>query len=214
MSTMPCALQIFRTLETFRQLLADGLLDDARPGEADQRARLRDMDVAEHGIGRRDAAGGRVGQHDDVGLASLAQQLHSDRGAWQLHQREDAFLHARAARGCEHDERRALLDGSFETLDHGLAGRHTERAAHEIEILHRDHDRQPIELAVAELDRVVGAGLAACVLEPVGVAALVAELQRIDRHVGHGDVEPGLAVEHRLHARSRRSCACDSQSRE
>ena len=37
MSTMPCCLRYSGALETFRQLLADGLLDDARPGEADER---------------------------------------------------------------------------------------------------------------------------------------------------------------------------------
>ncbi len=55
--------QIFRALESFRQLFADGLFDDARPGETDLRARLGDMDVAQHGKGGGDAAGGRVGQH-------------------------------------------------------------------------------------------------------------------------------------------------------
>ena len=57
----------------FGQLLADGLLDDARAGEADQRARLGDVDVAEHGVGGGDAAGGRVGEDDDVGQPGLAQ---------------------------------------------------------------------------------------------------------------------------------------------
>ena len=42
-------------------------------------------------------------------------------------------------------------------------------------------DRQAFELAEAELDRVVQAGLGARVLEAVDVAALVAELQRIGR---------------------------------
>ena len=65
----------------------------------------------------------------------------------------------------------------------------------------RHHHRQAVEPAEAELDRVIGAGLAARVLEAVDVAALVAELQRIDRHVRDRDVEPGLAVEHRLEAR-------------
>src|SRR6266545_5745159 len=69
-------LEIFRPLKAVGQLLADGLLDDARPGKTDERARFRNMDVAEHGIGRGDAAGGRIGEHDDVGPARLAQHLH------------------------------------------------------------------------------------------------------------------------------------------
>jgi hypothetical protein len=67
MSTMPCSLQIFGALEALRQFLADGLLDDALAGKADQRAGLGDLHVAQHGVGGGDAAGGRVGQHDDIG---------------------------------------------------------------------------------------------------------------------------------------------------
>ena len=69
MSTMPWSCRYSDSLEPFRQLLADGLLDHARAGKADQRAGLGDMHVAQHGIGRGDAAGGRIGEHDDVGLA-------------------------------------------------------------------------------------------------------------------------------------------------
>ncbi len=68
MSTMPCSFRYSRALEAVRQFLADGLLDDARAGKADQRAGLGNMHVAQHRIGRGDAAGGRIGQHDDVGL--------------------------------------------------------------------------------------------------------------------------------------------------
>ena len=177
--------EIFGALEAFRQFLADGLLDHARAGKADQRAGLGDMHVAEHGIGGGDAAGGRIGEHDDVGLLGLAQHLHGDGGARQLHQREDAFLHARAAGGREHDERRLPLHRGFQAVDHRFAGRHAERAAHEIEILHADGHRQAVEAADAELDRVLQAGLGARVLQAVGIAALVAELERIERHLRH-----------------------------
>ena len=63
--------QIFGALEAFGQLFADGLLDDARAGKADQRAGLGDVHVAQHRVGGGDAAGGRVGQHDDVGQAGF-----------------------------------------------------------------------------------------------------------------------------------------------
>ena len=99
--------EIFGALEAVGQLLADGLLDDARAREADQRAGLRDVHVAEHRVGGRDAAGGRIGQHHDVGLARLAQHLDRDGGARKLHQRQNALLHARAAGGRKHDEGRA-----------------------------------------------------------------------------------------------------------
>ena len=93
--------QIFGALEALGKLLADGLLDDARTGEADERAGLGDVDVAQHGVGGRDAAGGRIGQHDDVGQLGVAQALHGDGRARHLHKRQDAFLHARTARGGE-----------------------------------------------------------------------------------------------------------------
>ena len=107
---MPWSREIFGALEAFRQLLADRLLDDARAGEADDRAGLGDVDVAEHRVGRGDAAGRRIGQHDDIGQPRLAQTPHGDGRARHLHQREHAFLHARAARGREDDERRALFE--------------------------------------------------------------------------------------------------------
>ena len=69
MSTMPWSRRYSALLKSLRQLLADGLLDHARAGEADQRARLGDVHVAQHRVGGGDAAGGRIGQHHDVGPA-------------------------------------------------------------------------------------------------------------------------------------------------
>ena len=100
----------------------------------------------------------------------------------KLHQRKNSFLHARPSGGGEHDERRILVDRRLQALDHGLAGGHAERTAHEIEILHADDHRQTFELAEPELDGVPGSGLAARVLEAIGVAALVTKFQRIERH--------------------------------
>src|SRR5207237_5225762 len=57
--------QELAALEAFRQLLTDGLLDDARPRESDQRFRLRDVQVAEHREARGHAARRRVGQQRD-----------------------------------------------------------------------------------------------------------------------------------------------------
>ena len=54
-------------LKALGQRLADGLLDDARTGKPDERLRLGDVDVAEHGEARRDAAGRRIGEDGDVG---------------------------------------------------------------------------------------------------------------------------------------------------
>src|SRR5262249_13849537 len=63
-------------LEAVGQFLADGLLDDPRAGKTDERARLSDMNISEHRVGGGNSAGGRVRQHDDIGLSRLAQHLH------------------------------------------------------------------------------------------------------------------------------------------
>ena len=69
--------QIFGALESLGQLLADGLLDHPLAGEADQRARLGDLDVAEHRVGGGDAAGRRIGEDDDIGQARLPSALRA-----------------------------------------------------------------------------------------------------------------------------------------
>ena len=118
--------QVFGALESVRQFLADGLLDHAGAGKADQRAGFGDLHVAQHGVGRGDAAGGRIGQHHDIGQFRLAQHLHAHRGARHLHQRQNAFLHAGAAGGREHDERRFLFQRKFKPAHDRFAGRHAE----------------------------------------------------------------------------------------
>ena len=67
MSTMPCSIRYsarWKPSGSFSRMVCS---ITRGAGEADQRAGLGDLDVAEHGVGRGDAAGGRVGQHDDVG---------------------------------------------------------------------------------------------------------------------------------------------------
>ena len=89
--------QELAALEAFGQRLAHGLLDDARAGEADQRARLGDVEVAEHRQARGHAARGRVGQHGDERQARLRHPRQHRTRLAHLQQREQAFLHARAA---------------------------------------------------------------------------------------------------------------------
>ena len=131
------------------------MLDNARAGKTDQGAWLRDVHVAQHSIGCGDAAGRRVGEDDDVGFARLANALHRNRRTRQLHQRQDAFLHPRAARRGEHHEWAAFLDCGVEPLDHRLARSHAQRAAHEIEILDTDDCGEAVELAITELHRII-----------------------------------------------------------
>jgi hypothetical protein len=54
--------QELASLKSFRQLLPDRLLDDARAGESNQRARLGNVHVTEHREAGGHAAGRRVGQ--------------------------------------------------------------------------------------------------------------------------------------------------------
>ena len=139
-STMPCSSRYSERWKPARQLLADRVLDHARAGEADDGVGLGDMDVAQHGERGRDAAGRRIGQHDDVGQARLLHLAHRDGGAGELHQRQDALLHARPARGGEDDQRRLARDGEVGRHHQPLAHRGAHRAAHEAEIEQR-HDR-------------------------------------------------------------------------
>ena len=113
----------------------------------------------------------------------------------QLHEREHALLHARPAGGGEDDERPPPLLGRHHAGDDRLAGRHAERAAHEIEILHRRDHRQRLDRAGADQHGIGEAGLGPRVAQAVGVAALVAEFQRVERHLGEGDRLPRAAVE-------------------
>ena len=53
-------------LEPFGQLLANGVADNALPGEADERFGLGQDDVAVHSERRGDAAGGGIGDDRDV----------------------------------------------------------------------------------------------------------------------------------------------------
>ena len=104
-SRKPCSQQKLAALKAFRQFLADRLLDDARTRETDQRAGLGDVQVAQHGEAGGDAARRRVGQHADVGNAGLIQTHQRGTDLRQLHQADSAFLHARAARGGDDDQR-------------------------------------------------------------------------------------------------------------
>ena len=90
-----------------------------------------------------------------------------------------------------------LLGRRLEPGDDGGADRHAERAGDEIEILHRDGDRVAEQLAGRDQHGVVHAGLGARFLEAVGVALLVAEFQRIERHRGQRHDVVLAAVEER-----------------
>ena len=102
--------QKLAALEALGQRLAHGLLNHARTGKADQRARLGDIQVAEHRQARRHAAHGRIGHHRDERQPGARQARQRGAGLGHLHQRQQRLLHARAAGGGEAHQAAALRD--------------------------------------------------------------------------------------------------------
>ena len=92
-------------LEAVGQLPADRPGGDPRAGEADQRVRLGEVDVAERRERGEHAAGRRVGHDRDERHAGQPQALDRGHGLGQLHQGQRALLHPRAADGRHDDER-------------------------------------------------------------------------------------------------------------
>ena len=72
-----------------------------------------------------------------------------------------------------------------------------ERAAHEIEILHRDDHRQAVERAARGDQRILLAGLGAGLLQPVGVALVVAERSGSAGTSGAGSASMDAVIEQR-----------------
>ena len=65
--------QKFASLEALRQSLANCLLDDSRAGKSDERFRLGNIYVAQHGETGRDATGSRVSQYRNKRGAQFAE---------------------------------------------------------------------------------------------------------------------------------------------
>src|SRR5215467_14146698 len=63
----------FATLESRGKLLSNGLFDHARTGEADQRSRLGNIQIAKHGERSGDASSSRVRKNGNVWHASFIQ---------------------------------------------------------------------------------------------------------------------------------------------
>ncbi len=166
----------FRGLETLRQLLADGVADDALAGEADERVRLGYDDVAVHGERRGDAAGRRVGDDRDIRQMRGAVALKGARGFRHLHEGYQALLHARAARRREDDDRKVLFGGALEQARHLLA-HHVAHRPHEKRRLHdADGHAQAGDGAHARAHGLLEPRLLALGLELVQVTG---ELQRV-----------------------------------
>ena len=98
--------------------------------------------------------------------------------------------------------------------DQRLAGGHAQRAAHEVEVLHGGDHRHAVDACRRRRGSRPPPVLVARVLQPVGVALLVAELQRIDRRPSANvDVSQAAVVEEVLRSARRAASACDGRIR-
>src|SRR5258708_39216163 len=107
--------QEFGALKAFGEFLANGLLDDARAGETDERAGLANIEVAEHGETGGNATSGGIGEHGNVGQFFVVEAREGRGNFGELHEADGAFHHARAARAGNGDEGLAGVDGESDT---------------------------------------------------------------------------------------------------
>src|SRR5437879_10357151 len=78
--------QEFGTLKAFGEFLADGLLNDARAGKTNERARFADVEVAEHGKAGGDAARGGISEDGDIGQLFVIEAREGGGNFGELHQ--------------------------------------------------------------------------------------------------------------------------------
>src|SRR5262245_21626918 len=173
--------QEFRPLEALGKRLPDRLGDDPRPGEPDQRARLGEDDVAQHREARGDAAGGGIGEDRDVRQAGGPEPLEGGRGLGHLHQREDAFLHPRAARRRDDDDRQMLVDRQLDRPRELFPHHRAHAAAEEAELEDGQARRLPADRCDAADDRLVARGLLSGGPHALALLLGVLEAERIGR---------------------------------
>ena len=171
--------QEFGALEAFGELLADGLLDDARSREANERAGFGDVEVAEHGEAGGDAAGGRVGEHADVGQAEIVHLREAGGDLGQLHQADDALHHARAAGSGEDDKRAARLQAAVDGAGDGFADDRAHAATDEAVFHGADDDRMRADVADGVDDGVAESGLALSGDEAFAIGLAIDEVERV-----------------------------------
>ncbi len=187
--------QKLAALETGRQLFPHGLFDHPRSGEADQRFRLGDIDVAQHREAGGNAAGGRVGQHRQVGDAVLGQPGQRRAGFGHLHQRHQGLLHPRPAAGGEADERAVLVQGGLRGADEALAHHRAHGAGHEGKLEGNGDDWNALEPAAHGDQRVFFVMGFLRLRQPVAVFFAVFEFQKIGRFDALADFGGSILVE-------------------
>jgi len=101
-------------------------------------------------------------------------------GFGHLHEREQAFLHARTAGGGKADEGHFLLDGGFDAAHEALAHHGAHGAAHEVELEAGGDHVDAFDRAAHDDERIGLARVLQGLLQALGVLAAVLELERID----------------------------------
>src|SRR5690606_6515702 len=122
--------QEFASLEAFRELLAYGLLDHARAGEADQRFGFGYDHITKHCQAGRHTTVNRIGENRNERQAFLTHAGQHCRGLGHLHQGNQCFLHPRTAGSRETDQRTALLEGHVGRLYKALTDDGSHGATH------------------------------------------------------------------------------------
>ena len=89
--------QKFRTLKSFRQILADGLFNDSGTGKSHQRPWFCKDNISKHGKTGADASGGRVCQNGNIQKSCFAVLLNCLGSLCHLHKGYDSFLHPGSA---------------------------------------------------------------------------------------------------------------------
>ena len=163
----------------------------ARITQRDREIVNLDEEIQQRGEARRHAARGGVAEDDEEGQPRLLHHARGDHGARHLHERDRALLHPRAAGGGEHHQRAVLQHGQARGRHQRLAHARAHGTAEEGEFEGGAHGAVASDGAVRDHHRVLLAGARLRVLQPVGVAAPVAEAERVG-----GEVDWNLEISH------------------
>src|ERR1700739_288144 len=170
-----------RALEAFGKFLPDRLLNHARAGETDQRSRLGNVQIPEHGKACGHAAGRRIGKDADIRNARIVQLRQRSRDFRHLHEADDSLLHARPTRRCDDNKRLAPDTSAVDGAGDGLADNGSHGASGEGVLHGADHDRMRTELANGIENGVVQSGRLLRLAQTLLVGLQVGEIERIRR---------------------------------
>ena len=193
----------FGALEAFGKLFTHGLLDHARTGKADQGLRFGDDDVAHEGERRRHTAHRRVGQNRNEGQTRFGETRHGRRGLRHLHERQEAFLHAGAARSGEAHEGAVAADRLVDAAREAFAHDRAHGAAHVLEFEGRRHDRFAAQRSRHHDDRVRFARRLFGRFAALGIGLAVDEVKRVLRADVRRHFHLTFGVEEGFKARTR-----------